>query len=96
MSGSDWAFGFKRSVRTVNSRVFDLIEKDERGTVEVEEDWHLNTEEIDVNQAPSELHDLLCSAVNNESDAMSVIRPVEDYQASELGTVCTSSLTPGP
>ena len=61
--------------------MFDFIEKAERSTVEVdEEDWHLNTEEIDVNQASSELYDILCTVVNNGSEAMSVIRAVEDYQ----------------
>ena len=80
VSWSDWAFGFKRSVRTVNSRVFDLIDTAERSTVEVdEENWHLNTEEIDVNQAPSELYDILLTVVNNGSEAMSVIRAVENF-----------------
>ena len=55
--------------------MFDLTEKAERSTAKVdEEDWHLNTEEIDVNQASSELYD---TVVNNGSEAMSVIRAVE-------------------
>ena len=48
----------------MNSRVFDLIEKAVRSTVEVyREAWHLNTEEIDVNQASSELYDILWSTM---------------------------------
>ena len=66
MSCSDWAVGFKRSVRTVNSRVLCLIETAKRSTVEVDEEgWHLNAEEIDVNQASSELYDVLCAVFNN-------------------------------
>ena len=63
---SNWAFGDKRSVRTVNSRVFDIIKKAERSTTEVdEEDWHFNNEEIDLNQASSELYDILYTVVKN-------------------------------
>ena len=51
----------------------DLLEEADRSTVDDEEDWHLNTEEIDVNHASSELYHILCTVVNSGSGAMSVI-----------------------
>ena len=77
---ADWAFGFKRAIRSCNPDLFRLMERVERSEdAPSEEDLSIDDQiPVDVDRASAELYDALCQTCVGE--AMAIVRGVEDCQ----------------
>ena len=75
----DWAFSFKRAIRSASCEAYKLLACVERETVEVREDeMELEYEGVSMENISAELYDLLCQACTG--DALSCIRSVDDMR----------------
>jgi hypothetical protein len=76
---SDWAFSFKRTIRSMSPEAYKVIEAVEKVIGVLEEDKLAPEDiEVDVDKISGELYDILCQACTG--DAMSLVRAVEDCQ----------------
>ena len=74
----DWALAFKRVVRAVNVKAYDMLVLAESGvaTEEIENDVDFETE--DVQNYSAEIFDLLCQALTG--DPLQMVRSVDDME----------------
>ena len=75
----DWAFSFKRAIRSANCEAYKLLTQVERETKEVNEDeMELEYCGLSMENTSAEMYDLLCQACTG--DALSCIRAVDDMR----------------
>jgi len=74
----DWAFAFKRVVRSINVKAYDMLVAAEGGATkkEIEEDVDFDGE--DVGKYSAEIFDLLCQALAGEP--LQAVRSVDDME----------------
>lgn len=77
----DWAFAFKRTLRSVNRHAYDLLVRVENETSVNEDDIDLEFDSVDVHGYSAELYDIMCQACQGE--ALSIIRTVDDMKGLE-------------
>ena len=77
---TEWAFSFRRTIRSANTKVFDLFDKIETADITINEGlMHDELQnEIDIHKLSGELYDILSQYCTNE--ALTVIRSVETCQ----------------
>ncbi len=80
---SEWAFAFRRAIRSCNTQVFSILEQIEFNNHGVDEAvmhvQHSDQDEpLDINMLSAELYDVLLPVCTNE--ALAVIRSVETCQ----------------
>ena len=93
----DWAFSFKRAIRSSNCDAYTMLVHVERATDEFQEDVvDPQFESLRMESVAAELYDLLCQACTE--DALSCTRHVlwKICADSLLGNDYTRSTTPGP
>jgi hypothetical protein len=74
----DWAFAFRRAVRTVDLQCFTLMDKVEKVSEDFQEsDLNRFCENGDVTGISSELYDMLCTTVKGE--ALMLLKSVDEY-----------------
>ena len=72
----DWAFAFKRTIRSVSREAFALLAKVEMESGEIDEGLLDVDVDVDLHAYSAELYDILCQACTGE--ALSLVRAVED------------------
>ena len=88
----DWAFAFKRSLRAIDAKAYELLTKveTEGGYDLVEFEVHFS--ELDVKKYSAEIFDIICQAVSGEP--LQIIRIVEDTEGLEAWWKLTSKYSP--
>ena len=80
-SWGDWAFGFRRAVRSTSVEAYHIMDDVEKVPTELDEKdpgGHRPAVDVDVDKLSAELHDILCQCVSGE--AMAIVRSVDDFQ----------------
>ena len=77
----DWAFAFKRTIRSVSREAYELIIRLENETAVDEGDLDMGYGGIDVHAYSAEFYDVMCQACQGE--ALAVIRTVDDMEGLE-------------
>ena len=72
----DWAFAFKRTIRSVSREAFALLAKVEMESGEIDGGLLDVDVDVDLHAYSAELYDILCQACTGE--ALSLVRAVED------------------
>ena len=81
VSWGDWAFGFRRAIRSASVEAYHIMDDVEKVSTELDEkdlQGHRLAVDVDVNKLSAELYDILCQCVSGE--AMAIIRSVDDFQ----------------
>ena len=72
----DWAFAFKRVIRAIDPRVYEMLVKTEKidNMDEIEREFS----ELDVGKYSAEIYDLICQCVTGEP--LQIVRSVDDME----------------
>lgn len=77
----DWAFAFKRTIRSVSRTAYEMLVRVENETKVDEEDLEIEFESEDVAGHSAEIYDVLCQACQGE--ALTTLRSIEDMRGLE-------------